>query len=342
MRASFAVLVLAAVLAAAFVTAATAAPSALSEEEAAVYLPQFEAFKQQFSKAYADANEEQFRFRVFVDNVKEIARLQKTTTKTKFAISKVSDRLLEELAGTVKPAATTPFVANPKQNSVPQLNENKRVKVNAGQPFTWQGTNRVTYVKDQESCGGCWAFASAAVAESAWNSGNSLSPQQLIDCLSDQNGCNGGWPATVLSDMIGQFWEGWSDYPYVGYQNSQCMQSSSLAQYTYNYQVGTADSIDYNTAFSNILSYGTVAVAINANSAFQSYSGGVIDIDTCDDSTVNHAVSAVGYAYDDNGDPYYIVKNSWGPSWGINGFVYIRADTNACNINFSHAWLQLS
>lgn len=87
------------------------------------------------------------------------------------------------------------------------------------------------------------------------------------------------------------------------------------------------------------MSKGPLSVAIKADGdAFMLYKSGVITIDDCgyqDETDLDHAVLAVGYDKDENGQLYYLVKNSWGKGWGDNGFVRIAAEKNgpgACGI----------
>eukprot|EP00354_Favella_ehrenbergii_P001782 CAMPEP_0170464246 /NCGR_PEP_ID=MMETSP0123-20130129/9048_1 /TAXON_ID=182087 /ORGANISM="Favella ehrenbergii, Strain Fehren 1" /LENGTH=244 /DNA_ID=CAMNT_0010729867 /DNA_START=226 /DNA_END=960 /DNA_ORIENTATION=+ len=188
----------------------------------------------------------------------------------------------------------------------------------------WVAAGAVTAVKNQGSCGSCWSFSTTGSMEGAHFLATgellSLSEQELVDCSHNGNlGCMGGMMDRAFKWTETNPLETESDYPYQGWSILKgCRYDSSKAK------VGVTSYVDVTTLNSEALkaaiAEGPVSVAIQANQkVFQRYSGGVITADC--GTKLDHGVLAVGYGTDTDGTPYYKVKNSWGPSWGEDGYV---------------------
>jgi cathepsin L len=199
----------------------------------------------------------------------------------------------------------------------------------------WVAKGAVTGVKNQAQCGSCWAFSSTGSLEGAYfnkyNNLLSFSEQQLVDCAGSEGnmGCNGG-----LMDYAFQYWiknggaclEG--DYPYTARDGSCKKTCTAKAQVASFVDVKANDEKDLGDQ----LQKGPVSVAIEADQAvFQYYKSGVIE-SGCG-RNLDHGVLLVGYVGQPSADAgYWVVKNSWGTSWGAKGFVNIRAFKNMCGI----------
>lgn len=205
-------------------------------------------------------------------------------------------------------------------------------KISVPDSFDWREKGVINPIKNQGNCGSCWAFSTIATSESAYaiTSGNLLqfSEQNLIDCIKTCLGCNGGWPNKALFYIMETQYDQFaseSDYPYTGVEGTCNLDSSKLiGQITSFIDVKTADENDLKEKVAN---YGVASICIAAgNTPFMSYTGGILDDDQC--MVIDHAVAAVGYGTE-NGVDFWIIRNSWGTTWGEEG--YIRMIRNKHN-----------
>ena len=194
----------------------------------------------------------------------------------------------------------------------------------------------VTDVKNQGSCGSCWAFAAVASMEAAYfeKHGHTLpmSEQQLLDCDTRSKGCQGGWYDWAWKYVHEQrAIEVQTEYPYTG-RKGTCKydQNGSITNVLGcrggpNYFCKGRGKVGYESELKKMLNDRPVAVAVDA-SPFQFYSSGIMN---CGSShSLNHAVFAVGYV----SNSHYIIKNSWGTSWGESGYVRIGMGGNPCGV----------
>jgi C1A family cysteine protease len=199
----------------------------------------------------------------------------------------------------------------------------------------WRVKGAVTSVKDQGQCGSCWSFSSTGAVEGAWAISKGtlvdLSEQELVDCATGlsygSHGCNGGQMEGAFKFVIENGQCSNSEYPYTSgttKTGGTCKKCSAVAQINTCYDVKPNDQISLKGA----VAQQPVAVAISADTKlFQSYSSGVITSSSCYTS-LDHGVLVVGYGTE-NGQDYWLVKNSWSSSWGENGYVKIaRSSSN--------------
>jgi C1A family cysteine protease len=191
----------------------------------------------------------------------------------------------------------------------------------------WVDSGAVTGVKDQGSCGSCWSFSTTGAIEGAYQRKTgelvSFSEQNLVSCDTYDSACNGGlmdYAFQWIQENDGLCRE--DDYPYVSGAGSvpSCDTSCDKVEGSAVTQWTDVDATD--EAMMEALSVGPVSIAIEADEEnFQYYSSGVLTA-SCG-TNLDHGVLAVGYGTMDGTD-YYRVKNSWGTTWGSDGYIYLE------------------
>lgn len=194
----------------------------------------------------------------------------------------------------------------------------------------WSTKGAVTGVKDQGNCGSCWSFSATGALEGAYEikygSLVSFSEQNLVSCDTIDSACNGGLMDNAFSwtkTNGGLCTE--SGYPYTSGTTGQkgactttCTKNSAVTPKSFTDVAKNSDS-----ALMTAIVQQPVSIAIQANQpAFQSYKSGVLT-GTCG-SNLDHGVLAVGYGTWTDGTDYYKVKNSWGTTWGMSGYILIQ------------------
>jgi len=201
----------------------------------------------------------------------------------------------------------------------------------------WVNKGAVTAIKNQGQCGSCWSFSTTGSTEGTHflKTGNlvSLSEQNLMDCSKSygNNGCNGGLMDDAFKYIIGNKGiDTEASYPYTAATTYDCKYVAANSGSTIaSYKDVTSGS---ETALASAANMQPISVAIDAShQSFQLYQSGVYYEPACSASQLDHGVLVVGYGTD-NGSDYWIVKNSWGTTWGEQGYVRIVRGSNECGI----------
>lgn len=281
----------------------------------------FASWVERMGKAYKDDVEEfEKRFDIWLSNLEYILDYNSKVDSHWLALNSMADKSEEEyrkLLGTRVPEERK------------QLNENPYHKevglVRVPQAVDWRKRGIVSPVKDQRSCGGCWAFSATGSIEgaNALYTGELvvLSEQELIDCELTDDGCEGGWMDDAFEFVVQHGLDTENDYMFVGHDESCDLDKERR-------EIVTIDSYkDVKQGEDNLLPVAAVqpiSVAIDAASAsFMLYSGGIYDAPCGTD--LDHGVLLVGY---DLTDQYWIIKNSWGESWGEDGYIRFKMGLN--------------
>jgi len=296
----------------------------------------FELYCQTFNRSYSGEEHSQ-RLNNFIINMQRIHfQNAKPNSWTAGWTSRTdwSSAEFHRSQGTVVPPPSHPVRQVPRpvhswtQDSLSALPES----------VDWRANGWVDDVKDQGQCGSCWAFSAVGAMEGqhANVTGNlvSLSEQNLVDCVSTCYGCGGGWMSYAMEYVLTNHGvDTETGYPYKGV-DEQCAFNTTDVGATI-YAVVNVTAGDGAGLLHSLATIGPISVAICATDDLMNYVAGIYTSTECDISDLNHGVTLVAYgvANDAHTTPFYVIKNSWGTSWGEDGYVYWnRTDPNMCGI----------
>jgi len=333
---------------------ASAIPANMWQQELTDFnsLPHRELFaqwKSAFDRKYVKLEAEAKAYVTFLENLKYITEINSQDLKFKLRLNQFGDMNGPEFRAYVHGGQDSCLQkpAGAELNPYPESPATPGTNPTSIDWRNYNGKDYVTPVKNQGQCGSCWAFATTGSLECRYaiakGTLTSLSEQQLVDCSTSYGnyGCNGGWwyNAYKYIEATGGLCTE-AAYPYTA-KDGTCKASSCGTKYDdmMNYYSVPADNAaDMETAAAS----GCMAVGVEADqSSFQFYSSGVLT-GLCG-TNIDHGVTVVGYGTM-SGTNYWTVKNSWGTSWGMQGYILICKDCNKngnegeCGINMYPAY----
>jgi len=301
---------------------------------------EWQNFKLKFEKGFKSIGHETERKVIFMENLREIeshnAKFEAGLTTYKKGINYYSDWTWEEFKDVVlmKEQVSRRNVHHPKRGS------EEKIAGNFETSKDWRSV--MNPVKNQGHCGSCWAFGAIGAVEAAWYlAGNDkivLSEQMLVDC-GPGAGCDGGWVDYALDYLIDSGAETEADYPYTAGEDEEAgtckLDNTAIAATISDYDTVLIYYEGTDALAQSINDHGPHATHLYANDNFKQYASGIFDDVTCPTSRANHAVINVGY---DTVEGYWLIRNSWGPTWGDGGHIKMAMGKNTCNVE-SDAWL---
>jgi len=271
------------------------------------------------------------RFENFKLSLDRVQSRNTVATNTVFGLTKFSDLSVEEFKATYL-GSQIPDNAHSYDVGV-LTTEN----IEAPTTWDWRTQNKVTPVKNQEQCGSCWAFSTVENIESIYCVKNNidcttfppLSPQEIVDCDTVDQGCSGGWPYDAYQFVITEGGlEDDSDYPYTA-QDGTCAFQANLVKVTISSWKYATTNSDETTLQTNLVGWGPLSVCVDASS-WQDYTGGVLMAADCTNN-IDHCVQLVGYDMT-QATPFWIVRNSWAADWGENGYIRLQYGQDTCAV----------
>jgi hypothetical protein len=302
----------------------------------------FDAWRTTYSKSYGTVDEHINRLAIFNQNKIIVEKHNAANHSWTMGMNEFADLTSEEFGIRLGllPSLRTGASGNVH---VPSGNAPAAAK-------DWRDESAVTPVKNQGSCGSCWAFSTIVSLEGQSAIKNkklvSLSEQDLVDCVKNVklnssdpqaccDGCQGGLMDYGFKYMIDSQ-KGQDDteasYGYTGTDGKCNFKSSDAGGATVTSFTDVTDEKSLLDAVSNV---GPISVGVDASLGWQLYFGGVVDplpLVGCksDPNKMDHGVAVVGYG-SANKD-YWIIKNSWGAGWGEKGYMRLVRNKNACGV----------
>eukprot|EP01132_Coremiostelium_polycephalum_P005716 gene5716-7111_t len=338
------------------IIAAVSAKSNFSEEE---YRDSFRQWSEKHGKLYA-SKEFQDRFEIFKKNMDFVYEWNQDGKYHTVELNKFADLSNEEY----RKYYLGTHIKVPGMNQLHRQRE--LVFADDSNAVDWRQKGAVTDIKDQGQCGSCWSFSTTGSVEGAHQIKTqnlvSLSEQNLVDCSAKEGnlGCNGGLMSSAFDYIIkNNGIDTEQSYPYDAQTGKKCLFNKSNVGATISSYVNVTAGSENDLLVA--AQKGPVSVAIDAShGSFQLYSSGVYYEPKCSKEDLDHGVLVVGYGEessastpkinrlskvrvhkdtDDSAKKYWIVKNSWGVSWGEKGYILMSRDRdNNCGIATSASY----
>jgi len=304
----------------------------------------FENYLAEYGKAYSGFEYNQ-RKAIFEDRLAEIQKHNSDPSQSyKKGINHLSDLTEDEFNKMLGYKKQITYTSTTRAHKMKKRHSSRR-QLHAPTSRDWRTSGVVTSVKDQGQCGSCWTFGTTETIEShyAIKTGHLavLSEQQILDCTPNPKqcggtgGCGGGTPELAYAQLISQGGHSseWT-YPYRSYFGNNFNTCSFNASKTV--PVATLSgfvvlpSNEYEPVLDAVANIGPTVIAVDA-SAWSSYESGVFTGCNATNVDLDHAVVIEGFGTDAQYGDYWLVRNSWSPSWGENGYIRLpRSSQTEC------------
>jgi cathepsin L len=310
----------------------------------------FEQYESDFMKQYSTARERMFRKAIFELELSLVHSHNKDTTKTwKIGVNHFSDWTNEEFKATLGYNKAYGY-----SRHQPASAADKAANTVYPHSIDWRREDVVTAVKDQGFCGSCWTFASTETIESRWAilTGNLpvLSEQMILNCVPNPTKCGGtggcqGGTAELAFDTLAKSYGGiaseWT-FPYTSYHSADfpCAFDPSPKGTPIFANVTGFTKLGSNAyaPLMDAIQTGPVAISVEAI-LWKNYESGIFDGCNQTNPDIDHAVQLVGYGTDSSlGGDYWLVRNSWSPVWGEQGYIRVRRtnfEESRCGVDLS-------
>jgi C1A family cysteine protease len=293
---------------------------------------EFESFKQKFARTYYDDAEEGRRFENFCNTIKKNENLREQHPSARWGLTQFADWTEEEFKS---------ILTFKKSGTAEPTNTTAR-SINSGSPpsaYNWvsYSPSVVTGVYNQGQCGSCWAFSATEQIESMWalagHTLTELSMQQITSCDPYDDGCGGGNPYNAYKYVIqAGGLDSYASYPYndglgesLPCKFNKANIAATISGWNYVSQSAAQESNMVTALYQN----GPISVCVDASN-WSSYTGGLYPSSACG-KQLDHCVEAEGYDTG-AGQPYWIIRNSWGTSWGESGYMNLQYGVDACGV----------
>jgi len=308
---------------------------------------EFARFRETHKRFYSSPLEAEARYQLFRANYIEAMEINARTGVQSHGVTRFMDWSLEEKKAFLGYKRDFKARSQSRHQVMPRPDQVSA----APDTFDWRST-AVTPVRDQGRCGSCWAYSATEQVESAmllkYKNGTVpsswLSTQQTVDCDTYDYGCNGGDTITAYRYMMSV--NGIASekaYPYQAVDGS-CKYSPWMATVKVtdwswvippcNTGSGDCSKQDEAGMAAIMKEKGPASICVMVSNDWFSYTGPAPYHGTCTNNyyDLNHCVQVVGIGEDKTSGPYWIVRNSWGTSWGDQGYIYLPYGSNTCGV----------